>query len=454
MGTGRLQRPDPHSRTRQANPPGSGWGRNTADLFFVGDVDGDGKDEIILVDKNDGWIGVLTWTGTALTYVNGSAPPVKGPGAANPPGSGWRIGPADNILLADCDNDGKNDVFLWNNNDLWVGLLRFTSEPISYVWGAEGTLTGPAGTWNRSGSDSFAAAVYRGQSAIGVTASFGRQGLLLFQNGELEVVAMTGSAPAPAWSTQNETANSITVSWTGPPPSPGNCWYSLSWEAPLQPPTNTDMLYANTYTMTGLTPGTDYTITLSYFTDGIESAVNRASITTRGVAPTPPLVVVPQLIGQTLTQAVAILQRTGLVEGSLLNESNELRTDYLKVIQQSPSAGTRVTQGSSVGVTVTAIPQTIAGFSRAAVTNENTDGRSVQVFLIDLVNSNPQNMGSLALNATLTLTLQDGHDYEIVVVDTGLDGCPGLDPANVSCQRSLSFANGSKSGPVLQIVVP
>jgi hypothetical protein len=438
-----------------ANPPNSGWGRNTTDLFFVGDVDGDGKEEIILIDKNDGWIGILKWNGTSLTYIDGSSPPVRGPGAANPPGSGWRIGPADNILVVDCDDDAKMEVVLWNNNDLWTGLLDCATNPVSYVWGCQGTISGPAGTWQRGTTDFFVAGTYLGRSAVAANndALFPTRAFLLFENGALEVVAMDGAAPAPTWGVVRSTDTSITLNWTGPPPNTFDGSYNLSWEPPLQPPTETTISATN-YTITGLIPGTNYTIILFYFTDGLRSASAEMRASTTGHVPPPPLVTVPQLIGQTLTQALASLSHAGLTEGSLLNVSNELRTDYLKVIQQSPSTGSRVSPGSSVGMTVTAIPQPITGFSQVVITNENTDGRSVQVFLIDLANNNPQNMGSLSLNGSQTLTLQDGHNYEVVVVDVGLNGCPGLDPTNVSCQRSVSFANGTKGGPVLQIVVP
>jgi hypothetical protein len=178
-----------------ANPPGSGWNRTTVDSFFVGDVDGDQNDEIILINENDGWIGILKWNGTSLTYVNGSSPPVMGPGAANPPGSGWRIGTADHILIADPDNDGKMEVFLWNNNDLWVGLLNCATQPVSYFWGRKNDIPGPGGDWARSPGDSFTAGTYQGKSAIIVTGSYHNQpahGSLIFENEALELVQLGG----------------------------------------------------------------------------------------------------------------------------------------------------------------------------------------------------------------------------------------------------------------------
>lgn len=179
-----------------ANPPGSGWRRNTVDEFLVGDVDGDHKDEIILINQADGWIGILKWIGTSLSYVNGSSPPVMGPGAANPPGTGWRIGQEDHFLVVDCDNDGKDEIFLYNNGDLWVGVLRADTAPLSYVWGAKGTLSGPGGSWERHDDDAFAAIYVHGVHQITVSES-GGIGYLQFEDGVLQLLAMTPPKPQP-----------------------------------------------------------------------------------------------------------------------------------------------------------------------------------------------------------------------------------------------------------------
>jgi Fibronectin type III domain/PASTA domain len=400
------------------------------------DLDGDGQEETVQSTDDNHTIvlrnGVVLWDHQGWIQ-------------------GWNRRPWDAFLAADVDHDGHQEIVIWNNTDGWTGVLKWQAGALVLLWASASPLHGPAGQWNRRASDEFTATVYNGQVAVSVVHPEDEwHGVLLWEASALQPVLITQPRPpAPVWTGCNVTRDSIALSWTSPS---GNVQYQLEWGAAGYATTGT-LVSATNYTVTGLAAGTKYYFSLSYDVIGRgESEVAYTDATTSS-GPPPPPVPVPQLIGQSLTQALSTLSHVGLKEGNLVNESIEIRVDYLKVIQQSPLAGRRVPPGSAVDITVTAMPQPIYGFSQAVITNENTDGRTVQVYLIDFANNNPQNMGSLAVNGNQTLTLQDGHNYEIVVVDVGLIDCPGLDPTNVSCQRSLSFANGQKGGPVLQIVV-
>ena len=138
----------------------------------------------------------------------------------------------------------------------------------------------------------------------------------------------------------------------------------------------------------------------------------------------------------------------------MINQTpNEVRTNYLKVVAQSVTSGTKVPKGTDISLTVTAIPSPITAFGAVVVDNQNSDGRSVQLFLTDLANNVPQNKGTIALGASSTLALTNGHSFEIVAVDTGLTDCPVADPTNVACQRMIAFATGKTAGPSWTITV-
>jgi hypothetical protein len=154
-----------------------------------------------------------------------------------------------------------------------------------------------------------------------------------------------------------------------------------------------------------------------------------------------------------MTQAANALQRAGLKVGIVANPTNEIRSDYLKLTGQTPNAGARVTADSSVDLVVTAIPQPITGFSAVTISNQNTDQRPLELYLIDLGTGQSSDMGAVAYGSHSSLSLQDGHVYELVALDTGLIGCTGKDPTIADCQRSLSYISGSKSGPVLPVIV-
>jgi hypothetical protein len=95
-----------------------------------------------------------------------------------------------------------------------------------------------------------------------------------------------------------------------------------------------------------------------------------------------------------------------------------------------------VATGTSVNVAVEAIT-TPPAFGSVLVTNDNADGRSIDLYLIDVAQpgiSTPE--GTIAVSANKTIELaKDGHTYQVIAVDTGLLNCPSSDPFNGSCQR-------------------
>src|ERR1700682_5069140 len=86
------------------------------------------------------------------------------------PIDGWHRNPSDAFFAADVDHDGKQEVFVFNNNDKWTGLWKWQGAPaqLHTVWGSPSPITGPAGNWNRR-ADTFATTTYHGQIAIAVT---------------------------------------------------------------------------------------------------------------------------------------------------------------------------------------------------------------------------------------------------------------------------------------------
>jgi hypothetical protein len=260
------------------------------------------------------------------------------------------------------------------------------------------------------------------------------------------------SPPPPTFLGAVPTSVSIQVRWQGPPGG-GVDHYLLGWSIAATgeghgEATTTD----ESFVATGLTADTTYEFALSYFTHGgRRSSIITENLTTES-GPPPPLVTVPSVTDQTVTQARNALQHVGL-NYSLINPTTEIRSDYLKVVNQSPKAGARVPSGTSVELLVTAIAQPIPGYAQVVVDNENGDGRAVEAYLIDLATNNPQDMGAVAVGTQKTVTLQDGHEYEIVAVDVGLIGCPGSDPTNQNCQRALTYAPGQTGGPSLTLTV-
>ncbi|PEW07783.1 FG-GAP-like repeat-containing protein [Bacillus cereus] len=111
------------------------WLLNTADNRFslVGDVDGDGKDEIVITSP---WgIGILKLSGNTLTA------PMMAPNGTR--FDGWLLNTVDNHLhtLADLDGDGKEEIVI--TSPWGIGILKLSGSTLtSLMMAPNGTRFG------------------------------------------------------------------------------------------------------------------------------------------------------------------------------------------------------------------------------------------------------------------------------------------------------------------------
>ena len=130
--------------------PAGDWSRGDDDLIAA-DVDGDGRVEIVIANRKDGWTGLLRWNGAALGLAWASASPLQGPAGD------WRRG-EDSFTAADVDGDGRVEIVIANEVDGWTGVLKWNGAALVLVWASPSPLDGPAGSWRRGLRDTFIAA--------------------------------------------------------------------------------------------------------------------------------------------------------------------------------------------------------------------------------------------------------------------------------------------------------
>ncbi len=144
--------------------PAGDW-RRGKDSLIAADVDGDGQIEIVIASEADGWTGVLKWDGAALVPLWASPSPLVGPAG------GWRRG-KDSFIAADVDGDGRVEIVIANKSDGWTGLLKWDGAALVPIWASASPLNGPLGNWQRGLLDVFVAAdVDHDGSAEAVVAS-------------------------------------------------------------------------------------------------------------------------------------------------------------------------------------------------------------------------------------------------------------------------------------------
>ena len=161
-----------------------GWGEmKPGDRFLVADIDGDGKDDIVVYNVSDfsvGYVLLLRSTGNDLQFVRRFDDTLPGWGSMKP---------ADQFFVADFNRDRRADLYVSNQRDFSMGyllMLAGTGNGLNFVRRFDGTLPG----WgDMKPADEFFVGDFNGD---------GRSDLYVFNGSDwsmpyLEMLASTGS---------------------------------------------------------------------------------------------------------------------------------------------------------------------------------------------------------------------------------------------------------------------
>jgi hypothetical protein len=116
--------------------PGS-WYFQPNDQFYIGDFNGDGKDEVIVYNSHD-WVtelfGLLVYDGSnglrLIARYDDGLP-------------GWPFQKTDKFYVGDFDGDGKKDLFVFNGSDWgipYMAMVRSNGSSFSVVQRFDGTM--------------------------------------------------------------------------------------------------------------------------------------------------------------------------------------------------------------------------------------------------------------------------------------------------------------------------
>jgi hypothetical protein len=120
-----------------------GWGGLARhDMFFVGDLNGDGKDDLVIFNGDD-------WSMAYVGLFRGSASGLSMTARYDGDIPGWGgLARHDKLILGDFDGDGRCDVFIFNGDDWsmpYLGMFRSTGSALAYVRRFDGDVPGWGG---------------------------------------------------------------------------------------------------------------------------------------------------------------------------------------------------------------------------------------------------------------------------------------------------------------------
>jgi hypothetical protein len=162
------------------------WALSLDDTFVMADLDNDGADEIVAFDHAS-YVGVFKWqqSGSGGTQTWAQSLVYLQSGTMSGPAGTWSIGPNDQFLAADVDDDGKQEIVVFDGQSR-IGVLKWQNSVLSLIGLTVGQIPSASGgnSWVMGAGDKFATArlgvdrifVFDSNSWISVL-EWGRSGL-------------------------------------------------------------------------------------------------------------------------------------------------------------------------------------------------------------------------------------------------------------------------------------
>jgi hypothetical protein len=147
-----------------AEPNNPGWSLDPADRFIAADINGDGKKELIVRCRMGTTVGVIVPKGKGLALSWRQENWINRSGRS--PNSGWHLSGGDSLLVADVNGDGKEEIVVVNSNGQWIGVWGEESGNLSLKWIKHDWVTYPnhpgRNGWNLRDGDRFIAGDFDG----------------------------------------------------------------------------------------------------------------------------------------------------------------------------------------------------------------------------------------------------------------------------------------------------
>ncbi|HEY7544393.1 MAG TPA: hypothetical protein VID27_05905, partial [Blastocatellia bacterium] len=155
-------------------PPSRPWQLNSQSELCVADIDGDGRDEVVILDQAKLALGVLSYfkygdlsdqweqvENDQLICIQMSqaiVPDASGTG-------GWQLFSTDRIIDANLDGDKTSEIVIFAPHDSYIGVLKSNGTELQTKWMLKGTVPGAGQTqgWTLSPTDQLYRADFDGE---------------------------------------------------------------------------------------------------------------------------------------------------------------------------------------------------------------------------------------------------------------------------------------------------
>lgn len=123
--------------TNNGNNAFGGWSIRSSDKYLVGDFDGDGKDEIQCMQLTS---GSKNWS-TTLKFVDGSWSCIYTNSGISSSFAGWWLNSYDDFVVGDFDGDSRDDILCYQRSDAfncYATILNYANNTWNYGWANNG----------------------------------------------------------------------------------------------------------------------------------------------------------------------------------------------------------------------------------------------------------------------------------------------------------------------------
>jgi hypothetical protein len=126
------------------------WQLSEYDSVAPARLKGGTANQLVVTNNSDGWTGVVEWNEGDHSFhlLWGVPSTIQGPAGS------WNRA-SDTLVPVDVDGDGADEIFVYNNSNLYNGVWKWMDNSLQVIWQSPSPIPGQGGHWVRNPDDYF-----------------------------------------------------------------------------------------------------------------------------------------------------------------------------------------------------------------------------------------------------------------------------------------------------------